>query len=136
MAQDPFKVVEAENTYTDILPNGDVVLMKKESDVPIVLKNYGRAKDWALKALEKMALMRVKDTENVDTTEMTHIEVAMLRLAKAAAGGDPKAVTELLDRILGKPKQYNENTNVTMSLDDVLQQLAQEEGEVVDVDTD
>jgi hypothetical protein len=136
MARDPFEVVEAENTYTDILPNGDVVLMKKESDVPVVLKNYGRAKDWALKALEKMALMRVKDTENVDTTEMTHIEVAMLRLAKAAAGGDPKAVTELLDRILGKPKQYNENTNVTMSLDDVLQQLAQEEGEVVDVDTD
>ncbi len=52
---------------------------------------------------------------------MTNIEVIAIRLAERAASGDMKATTELLDRILGKPKQSHETVGVKMSYQDFLE---------------
>ncbi len=58
-----------------------------------------------------------------DGTPMSNGEVALIRLARRAASGDDKATTELLDRLLGKPKQQTENLNMSMTLEEYLDSL-------------
>lgn len=106
--------------YHDILPNGNVARMKLESGVPVVVEDLGKARDWIRKAMTKAMLMRPEDAEKVDISELTHIELASMRLAMSAAAGCLKSTQELLDRVLGKPKQVNENYNASVSLDDIL----------------
>jgi hypothetical protein len=62
----------------------------------------------------------------------TRLEAAVLSLAEDATE-DPQARTEFLDRIMGKPRQRNENTNVNISLTGFLEQLAREDQQVIDV---
>ncbi len=64
---------------------------------------------------------------------LTNIEVIAIRLAERAASGSDKAVTELLDRILGKPKQSHETVGVRMTYQDFLNQLNQEDDETDDM---
>lgn len=58
---------------------------------------------------------------------MTNVEVLAVRLAERAASGSDKAVTELLDRILGKPKQSHETVGVRMTYQDYLSKLEEED---------
>lgn len=58
-------------------------------------------------------------------TGMSNAQVASLKQAEQAAGGlDPKdrlsSYRELMDRIVGKPKQQTENLNVNITLNDFI----------------
>ena len=64
--------------------------------------------------------MTSRDVEKMDVGSMTHIELAAVQVAVAAAGGDIKATQELCDRILGKAKQVSQSTNLNLSIDDIL----------------
>jgi hypothetical protein len=61
---------------------------------------------------------------NIRFTGMTCAEVMAIRLAEKAAAGDSKSITEILDRILGKPKQSVESVGVKMNYRDYLNFLA------------
>lgn len=64
----------------------------------------------------------------------SRLEATLLSLADDAPH-DPQARTELLDRVMGKPKQRVDNTNVNITLSGFLQQVAEKEkGEVVDAE--
>jgi len=66
---------------------------------------------------------------NVDTRfmGMTHAEVMAFRLVEKAAQGHDKSITEILDRILGKPKQSVESVGVRMDYRDYLNELSRNE---------
>ena len=55
---------------------------------------------------------------------MTNAEVMIVKLARSAAGGNMAATTELLDRVLGRPKQSVESKNLSMTYADVLKEKA------------
>ncbi len=59
---------------------------------------------------------------------MTNAEVAMIRLAEEAARGSLKAIDMLQDRIIGKPKISTENKNINLTYEDLLDQIARNEG--------
>ncbi len=59
---------------------------------------------------------------------MSNAEVAMIRLADAAAHGDQKALDMLQDRIVGKPMVSTENKNITLTYEDLLDSIAKKEG--------
>lgn len=120
------KFNEEKYYFMDILPTGEIAKMKLESGVPVEIENYGDAKQWFQKAIDKAAAMTPDQTAYLDEGSMAHIELAALRMAEAAAMGSIKAAKELFDRVLGKPKQYSENTNVSMTLDDVLKQMEED----------
>ena len=61
----------------------------------------------------------------------TNIEVANIRLAREAAGGDKEAYRMLLDRVLGKPKQEVKTTSVSVSYSEYLEKVTQEENEKI-----
>ncbi len=61
---------------------------------------------------------------------LTNIEVACIKQAKKAASGDLESLRFTIERILGKPKQAVEQTTVTMSLKEYLENL--DIGQVVD----
>lgn len=63
----------------------------------------------------------------------TKLEVAAMRRADKAANGDDDAYERTLDRTIGKPKQINENINVNVSLQQGLDQIADNLG-ITDVD--
>ncbi len=98
--------------------------MKLESGAPVVVEDLGSVKDWFRKALEKAAIMRPGDVKRIDEGELSHIELATIRLCVRASQGCLDATKELLDRVMGKSKQYSESTNVNLTLDDVLKQMS------------
>lgn len=55
---------------------------------------------------------------------MTNAEVMAIKLAEKAANGEMKAIEQLLDRILGKPKQSVETVGVKMNYKDFLDVIA------------
>ncbi len=55
---------------------------------------------------------------------MTNAEVMIVKLARSAAGGNMAATTELLDRVLGRPKQSVESKTMSMTYADVLKEKA------------
>ncbi len=59
---------------------------------------------------------------------MNNAEVAMIRLADAAACGNLKALDMLQDRIVGKPMVSTENKNINMTYEDLLGVIAKREG--------
>lgn len=71
---------------------------------------------------------------------MTCAEVMMVRLAQRAADGNQAATSELLDRVLGRPKQTSEVKSVSMKYEDYLKKVAEEDAKrraaesVVDVE--
>lgn len=125
--ENPFALQKTDKYYyTDVLPTGEVVKCKKESGTEVVVENLGDIKQWFRRAIEKASVMTPTQLASTDTSELTHIELAAVKLAVQAADGDLNATKELLDRVLGKAKQYSENTNVNMTLDDVLKQMESE----------
>lgn len=60
---------------------------------------------------------------------MTNAEVMLIKEAQKAAAGNSEATHRLLDRVLGKPKQQNENLNVNASYADFLESQAEQEDE-------
>ncbi len=60
---------------------------------------------------------------------MTNMEVMAIRMAERAANGGEKAVTEILDRIMGKPKQSHETVGVRMTYQDFIKACEENDGE-------
>lgn len=59
----------------------------------------------------------------------TNLEVAFIRRARKAAGGDSKELDALLDRVLGKPKQSTETVQMRMSYTQYLDFLAEKDAQ-------
>jgi hypothetical protein len=61
-------------------------------------------------------LVKVLDEDHANfetpTVPMSNAEVVCRRMVSQAAGGDHKARTELLNRVLGKPKEFIEHSGV------------------------
>ena len=70
---------------------------------------------------------------NLEEGDLTHLELAAIKLAGNAAMGDHKATQELADRLVGKAKQVSESTNLTLTIDDVLNAAQRKQEGVVDV---
>lgn len=60
---------------------------------------------------------------------MTNAEVALVIQARRASKGDSDALTMLLDRVIGKPKQHIENKNLNLTYEDFINELARKETE-------
>lgn len=54
---------------------------------------------------------------------LSNVEVLAIRLAEKAANGDYDATNQVLDRILGKPKQETQNVTVSVTYADYLDNL-------------
>ena len=54
----------------------------------------------------------------------TNAEVMIIKLARAAAGGDKDATSSMLDRVLGRPKQSVESKSLKLSYEDYLKEMA------------
>jgi hypothetical protein len=65
---------------------------------------------------------------------MTNAEVMMVRQAEKAANGDSGAANDILDRVLGKPKQSVESKNLNLTYEDMLKEKAARASEVVDAE--
>lgn len=65
---------------------------------------------------------------------MTNAEVIYIRLARDAADGDHEARKELLDRVLGKPKQTSEVKKLDLTYQDFVDELARKAGKAADVE--
>ncbi len=63
---------------------------------------------------------------------MSNAEVAMIRLADAAAHGSYKAIDMLQDRVIGKPMISTENKNITLTYEDLLDVIARKENKDVE----
>lgn len=61
-----------------------------------------------------------------DFEGMTNHDVMWTRIGKRAGGGCLEAANMLLDRSIGKPKQHVETLSVTATLQDFLDQIANE----------
>ena len=122
--------------YNEIDEHGNVGKYKIESGVPVKVKDLGSIKDFFNHAIMKASVMSPEDLLVADFGEMTHIEIAAIKLAAYAAAGDLKATQELMDRVLGKAKQVSESTNLNLTIDDILNGVqakgAVVEGEVTD----
>ena len=123
---DPFATVESkvltdrEVYFNQIDKNGRVCKYKKESGVTVKVADLGNIKDYFNHAIMKAALMSPDEMMEVDLGELTHIEIAAIKMAAYAAAGDLKATQELFDRVLGKAKQVSESTNLNLTIDDIL----------------
>lgn len=53
----------------------------------------------------------------------TMVEVAIIRRFEAAAAGDANAYKDVMDRVLGKPKQALESVNMNLSYTEMLDML-------------
>ena len=129
------ELTEADIYYNEVDKAGNVIKYKKESGVPVKVADLGNIKDIFNKAIMKASMMSPADIAVVDFSDMTHIEIAAIKLAVFAAAGDLKAMQELFDRILGKAKQVSESTNLNLTIDDILNgvQAKKAEGDVIDV---
>jgi len=58
---------------------------------------------------------------------MTNAEVMWIRIAEKAANGNLEAAKMILDRILGKPKQSVESTSMSMSYQEFLNMIEEQE---------
>jgi len=59
---------------------------------------------------------------------LSKIEVAQHKLMDKAAAGDTQALSQIEDRILGKPKQQVESLQINATLESFLEKVAKEEG--------
>lgn len=123
---DPFKsvptteVVEKDIYYNQMEPGGRVCKYKMESGVPVKVADLGDIKEFFNRALGRAALMTPEEMANMDVSQMTHLEIAAMKMAAYAAAGDLKATQEMFDRIMGKAKQVSESTNLSLTIDDIL----------------
>ncbi len=110
-----------DRTFTLVDPaSGDVLECKKESGVVVRLRNLGSVKDWAKTALARIALAPCQELTPEQMSHMSHFELAAYHLSLAASSGGREAMTELFDRILGKPKQSSESVSISDTVDNIL----------------
>jgi len=66
---------------------------------------------------------------------LTNAQVMLAKLVEGASAGSLEHTRELLDRLLGKPKQHVESVNMQLTYEDYLDQLAKQEDveEAIDV---
>ncbi len=114
------ELTEREIYYNEIDKSGNVCKYKKESGVPVKVADLGNIKDYFNQAIMKASMMSPEDVAAANFGELTHIEIAAIKLASFAAAGDLKATQELFDRVLGKAKQVSSSTNLTLTIDDIL----------------
>ena len=114
------KLSELDVYYNEVDKAGNVCKYKRESGVPVKVADLGNIRDYFNVAIMKAAMMSPEDVETADFGAMTHIEIAAIRLAGFAAAGDIKSTQELFDRVLGKAKQVSQSTQVSMTIDDIL----------------
>ena len=124
---DPFEPVketraltEKDIYYNEIDKFGMVQKFKIESGVPVKVADLGNIKDYFNKAIMTAAMLTPDALENLEMGDLTHIEIAAIKMAATAAAGDLKATQELMDRVLGKAKQVSESTHLNLSIDDIL----------------
>ena len=136
---DPFKpqpetkaLTEKDIYYNEIDPRGVVSKYKIESGVPVKVAELGNVKDFFNRALARAAVMTPDQVLNLEVGELTHLELAAIKLAGNAAMGDHKATQELADRLVGKAKQVSESTSLTLTIDDVLNAAARQHEGVMD----
>jgi len=140
--EDPFGLISTESnkepdTHNDIskgqeggykyrykiAPDGVVALYRIHQGVSVPIEYSPSIKAHFQQAIERASVMTPDQVWNLDESRLSHIELASLKLARNAADGDLASTKEILDRVLGKPKQFTENTNLTLSLDDILNQV-------------
>lgn len=74
------------------------------------------------------------EAERAKYEGMTCGEVMMVKLAQRAAEGNHAATEELLDRVLGRPKQTSEVKSMTMKYEDYLKKMADEDSKASAMD--
>ena len=116
--------------YNEINAQGNVCKYKIESGVPVKVADLGNIKNFFNQAIMKAALMTPDEIALSDFGDMTHIEIAAIKLAAYAAAGDLKATQELFDRVLGRAKQVSESTNLNLTIDDILSGVNPGEGTI------
>jgi len=118
---EPVETLEPKNIYYNEVDNyGHVCKYKIESGAPVMVADLGNVKDFFNRAIQRAALMTQADVERLDIGRMTHIELAAIKVAVAAAGGDLRATQEICDRIMGKAKLVSESRNLNLTIDDIL----------------
>ena len=118
--------------YNKVDERGNVGKYKVESGVPVKVADLGSVKDYFQNAITKAALMTPDEISELDFGDMTHIEIAAIRLAMQAAYGRMEATKELFDRIMGKAKLISESTTLSLTLDELLSNV-QTKKDVIDV---
>jgi len=75
--------------------------------------------------------------ENIrNDPKLTHMDLLVYRLGMQALSGNDKSIQEILDRLMGKPTQVNENLNISATYEDFLETCVGKdviEAEVVEV---
>jgi len=130
--QEKKELTESDIYYNEVDKTGHVCKYKMESGVPVKVADLGNIKDLFNNAIQKAAMLTPEMLSTLDFGEMTHIEIAAIKLAAFAAAGDLKATQELFDRVLGKAKQVSESTNLNLTIDDILNGV-QPKREAIDV---
>lgn len=132
--EDIKEVVPKDLYYNEVDNHGNVIKYKIESGIPVKVGDLGNIKDFFQRAINRASLMTPDQLEEIDLGDMTHIEIAAIKIAAYAAAGDFKCAQELFDRVMGKSKQISESTNLNLSIDDILNGVqAKKGGDVVDV---
>ncbi len=124
---------EEDIFYHLIDSNGSVAKYKNESGVPVKVADLGSIKDYFQTAINKAALLSPRQMANLDFSDMSHLEIAAVRVAAYAAAGDLKSAQELFDRIAGKAKLVTESTQLNLTIDDVLMGVKPRDNGVIDV---
>lgn len=114
-------IIDDDRTFTLVDPDsGKVLECKKESGVIVRLRDLGNVRDWAKTALARIALAPCVELTPEQMSHMSHFELAAYHLSLAASSGGRDAMTELFDRILGKPKQSSESVSISDTVDNIL----------------
>jgi len=138
---DPFKpkpvtkqLTKDDVYFNKVTPSGHVCKYKMESGVPIQVADLGNIKDFFNHAIMRASLMTPDELATIDVGNMSHVEIAALKMAAYAAAGDMKACEQMFDRVMGKAKQVSESTNLNLTIDDILNGVhAKKEGTTIDV---
>ena len=118
---EPVETLEPKNIYYNEVDNyGHVCKYKIESGAPVMVADLGDIKKLFNKAIQKAAMLTPEMITTLDFGSMTHIELAAIKVAVAAAGGDLQATQEICDRIMGKAKLVSESRNLNLTIDDIL----------------
>jgi len=113
--------LKEEDIYYHLMDShGNVARYKNESGVPVKVEDMGSMTSFFTRAVQKASLLTPRQMANIDFSDMTHLEIAAVKVAAYAAAGDLKSAQELFDRIAGKSKLVTESTQLNLTIDDVL----------------
>jgi len=125
--EDPFDITPVQNkitskVYQKVDNRGHLVVYKEENGLPVKLQDLGSVKKRFENSILKTIEKPIRDIRqaHLNIEDLTVAEAAAYTLALAVSEGNLHAVSELLDRVLGRPKQVSESTNVNLTIDDLL----------------